>query len=117
MATRIQMKDTTTFVSIVEMGARDGLQNEPSQVSTDIKSALIDRLAAAGLQRIEAGCRSDRDDAKEQEPSGKYRLWLPAMGEDVDERQRHEPAEKPSAREDRQQARIMTAGGATEDLG
>ena len=41
MATRIQMKDTTTFISIVEMGARDGLQNEPSQVSTDIKAALI----------------------------------------------------------------------------
>jgi hydroxymethylglutaryl-CoA lyase len=43
------------YVSIVEMGARDGLQNEAMNVSAVIKSGLIDRLAAAGLQRIEAG--------------------------------------------------------------
>ncbi|MBU2099413.1 MAG: hydroxymethylglutaryl-CoA lyase [Gammaproteobacteria bacterium] len=42
-------------VSIVEMGARDGLQNEAGIVPAVIKAGLIDRLAAAGLQRIEAG--------------------------------------------------------------
>jgi hydroxymethylglutaryl-CoA lyase len=40
---------------MVEVGARDGLQNEASQVSTAIKVALVDRLAAAGLRHIETG--------------------------------------------------------------
>lgn len=47
--------NTDGKVSIVEMGARDGLQNEASIVSAAIKAGLIDRLAASGLQRIEAG--------------------------------------------------------------
>lgn len=42
-------------VRMVEVGARDGLQNEASQVSTAIKVALVDRLAAAGLRHIETG--------------------------------------------------------------
>jgi hydroxymethylglutaryl-CoA lyase len=42
-------------VRIVEMGPRDGLQNEPSRVSTDVKVELIGRLADAGLRSIEAG--------------------------------------------------------------
>ena len=41
-------------VRIVEVGARDGLQNEAGLVSTDTKLALIDRLADAGLRDIEA---------------------------------------------------------------
>ena len=43
-----------TRVHIVEVGPRDGLQNEKVSVSTDTKLALIDRLGAAGLSRIEA---------------------------------------------------------------
>ncbi|MFC0117320.1 hydroxymethylglutaryl-CoA lyase [Pseudoalteromonas xiamenensis] len=42
------------MVRIVEVGARDGLQNEQS-VSTAQKIALIDALAGAGLKNIEAG--------------------------------------------------------------
>lgn len=42
-------------VKIVEVGPRDGLQNEPQEVSIDVKVGLIERLAAAGLQVIEAG--------------------------------------------------------------
>jgi len=42
-------------VSIVEMGARDGLQNETTQLSAATKAELINRLAASGLQRIETG--------------------------------------------------------------
>ncbi|MGV6477292.1 hydroxymethylglutaryl-CoA lyase [Azotobacter vinelandii] len=42
-------------VKIVEMGARDGLQNEPTQLSVDARLALISGLAAAGLRHIEAG--------------------------------------------------------------
>lgn len=42
-------------VKIVEVGPRDGLQNEKATVTTDQKVALIERLAAAGLQAVEAG--------------------------------------------------------------
>lgn len=41
-------------VRIVEVGPRDGLQNEQQVVPTAIKVELIDRLAAAGLKTIEA---------------------------------------------------------------
>jgi hydroxymethylglutaryl-CoA lyase len=41
-------------VTIVEVGPRDGLQNEPDQVPTAVKIELIDRLAACGLPVVEA---------------------------------------------------------------
>ena len=41
-------------VRIVEVGARDGLQNEKTPVSTKVKVELIRRLGAAGLKTIEA---------------------------------------------------------------
>ena len=43
-----------TQVKIVEVGPRDGLQNEKLVVPTEIKIELIDRLADAGLRVIEA---------------------------------------------------------------
>jgi hydroxymethylglutaryl-CoA lyase len=42
-------------VKLVEVGPRDGLQNEPETVSTAQKIELIDRLADAGLTAIESG--------------------------------------------------------------
>ncbi len=49
---------STSFASnaeIVEVGPRDGLQNEPDRVvPTEVKLELIRRLADAGLRRIEA---------------------------------------------------------------
>lgn len=42
-------------VRLVEVGARDGLQNEPEHVATKDKIALIDRLSGSGLQAIEVG--------------------------------------------------------------
>ncbi|KAI8916126.1 isopropylmalate/homocitrate/citramalate synthase [Gorgonomyces haynaldii] len=42
------------FVKIVEVGPRDGLQNEPKMVSTADKVSLIKSLAGAGLQVVEA---------------------------------------------------------------
>ena len=42
------------LVRIVEVGARDGLQNEQTIVSAADKIALIDRLSATGLRSIEA---------------------------------------------------------------
>ena len=41
-------------VRIVEVGARDGLQNEKAIVPTATKIELIDRLSATGLRTIEA---------------------------------------------------------------
>ncbi len=41
-------------VRIVEMGPRDGLQNEKAEVPTAVKLELIERLADAGLTAIEA---------------------------------------------------------------
>jgi hydroxymethylglutaryl-CoA lyase len=40
-------------VSIREVGPRDGFQNEPEVVPTDVKVRLIEQLAAAGLKRLE----------------------------------------------------------------
>lgn len=42
-------------VTIVEVGARDGLQNEPVIVDSVDKIALINRLSASGLSLIEVG--------------------------------------------------------------
>ncbi|MBM3561375.1 MAG: hydroxymethylglutaryl-CoA lyase [Alphaproteobacteria bacterium] len=42
-------------VRIVEVGPRDGLQNEKTTVPTAVKVALVDRLSAAGLPAVEAG--------------------------------------------------------------
>jgi hydroxymethylglutaryl-CoA lyase len=40
-------------VTLVDVGPRDGLQNEKQTVATEHKVALVDRLQAAGLREIE----------------------------------------------------------------
>ena len=42
-------------VRIVEVGPRDGLQNEAGIVPLDVKVELVNRLSAAGLPAVEAG--------------------------------------------------------------
>ena len=42
-------------VKIVDVSPRDGLQNEPGSVPTEVKVELVDRLSDAGLQSVEAG--------------------------------------------------------------
>ncbi|WP_415775067.1 hydroxymethylglutaryl-CoA lyase [Shewanella oncorhynchi] len=54
LANLSQAANAKDRVSIFEMGARDGLQNEVA-VPTAAKIALIESLADAGLKRIEAG--------------------------------------------------------------
>jgi len=44
-----------TQVKIVEVGPRDGLQNEKLQISAEDKIALIEQLADAGVSYIESG--------------------------------------------------------------
>ncbi len=55
-------------VKMVEVGPRDGLQNEPGSVPAEVKVALIDRLSDAGLPVVEAG-------------SFVSRKWVPQMAD------------------------------------
>ena len=52
----------TEPVTVVEVGPRDGLQNECAVLSTDVKLAFVRALASAGLSRIEVAAfvRPDR---------------------------------------------------------
>src|SRR5512132_2715631 len=43
-----------SHVRLVEVGPRDGLQNEKATVATDVKIALINKLTDAGFPAIEA---------------------------------------------------------------
>ncbi|KAI5891304.1 aldolase [Schizophyllum commune H4-8] len=43
------------IVRIVEVGPRDGLQNEKGTIPADVKVQLIDRLGRAGMRIIESG--------------------------------------------------------------
>ena len=60
-----------THVKIVEVGPRDGLQNEKQVVPTAIKVELIERLADAGLPVVEA-------------TSFVSPKWVPQMGDNAE---------------------------------
>ena len=45
----------TRRIDIVEVGPRDGLQNDPATLSTDTKLEFIARLEACGVKRMESG--------------------------------------------------------------
>ncbi|TWJ09113.1 hydroxymethylglutaryl-CoA lyase [Altererythrobacter ishigakiensis] len=44
---------TQTAIELVEVGPRDGLQNEPDIVSTQVKLEMIDRMLGYGARRLE----------------------------------------------------------------
>src|ERR1700722_3112041 len=46
--------NSPNHVHIVEVGPRDGLQNEKAMLPAAVKIELIDRLSATGLKTIEA---------------------------------------------------------------
>lgn len=46
----------TRRIDIVEVGPRDGLQNDPGDLATDQKLEFISRLEACGVKRMESGC-------------------------------------------------------------
>ncbi|KAH8410132.1 hypothetical protein KR009_006752, partial [Drosophila setifemur] len=58
-------------VRIVEVGPRDGLQNEPKLLPANTKIELIDRLSETGLQTIEA-------------TSFVSAKWVPQMGDNAE---------------------------------
>jgi hydroxymethylglutaryl-CoA lyase len=76
---------------VVEVGARDGLQNEPSLVPTAVKVELIDRLTQCGFKTIETTSfvspkwipqMSDQDDvvqAIHEAPGTSYPILVPNM--------------------------------------
>lgn len=78
-------------VTVVEVGPRDGLQNEAARISTAEKVAFIDRLSDAGLREIEASAFvspkwiPQLDDASEvfarlrRRPGARYSALVPNM--------------------------------------
>ena len=44
---------TSNFINIVEVGPRDGIQNERRIIPLEVKLSLIHRLQQTGLQVIE----------------------------------------------------------------
>ncbi|KAG5340403.1 hypothetical protein C0989_001726 [Termitomyces sp. Mn162] len=52
---RTLVTSTSHLVNIVEVGPRDGLQNEKGVIPVDVKVELINRLGRAGAQIIETG--------------------------------------------------------------
>ncbi|KAJ7481890.1 hypothetical protein FB451DRAFT_1556063 [Mycena latifolia] len=46
---------SSNVVNIVEVGPRDGLQNEKGVIPVEVKAELVTRLGRAGVQAIEAG--------------------------------------------------------------
>jgi len=48
------LPDLPRKVKIVEVGPRDGLQNEKETIPAEVKIDLINRLTAAGFPNIEA---------------------------------------------------------------
>lgn len=61
----LQLPDSAT---VYEVGPRDGLQNEPSPVPTDVKRALVERLAACGFPYVEVS-------------SFVHPRWIPQLGD------------------------------------
>ena len=43
------------MIRVVEVGPRDGLQNEQATIPTEVKIAFVDALSRTGLKEIEAG--------------------------------------------------------------
>src|SRR6266576_3697961 len=41
-------------LTLCDVGPRDGLQNEPDMLASSVRAELVNKLAAAGLRRIEA---------------------------------------------------------------
>ena len=63
-------------VKIVDVGPRDGLQNEPSDISTETKVELVNRLSAAGLKFIEAAAFVSPKWVPKMADSGVVMEWI-----------------------------------------
>ena len=88
MFRRIICRKSSTHIKIVEVGPRDGLQNESKALSVDSKVDLINRLTRAGLTNIEVGSftklpqmqnTSQVLDKIERKKSATYSVLIPNM--------------------------------------
>ncbi|WP_022697675.1 hydroxymethylglutaryl-CoA lyase [Euryhalocaulis caribicus] len=75
----------TRRVEIVEVGLRDGLQNEKTLLPTDVKMEFIDRLLDAGCKRMEVAsfvnpklvpAMADSDDIMGRVPRDRGASWI-----------------------------------------
>ena len=75
----------TRRVEIVEVGLRDGLQNEKTLLQTDVKIEFIDRLLDAGCKRMEVAsfvnpklvpAMADSDDIMGRVPRDRGASWI-----------------------------------------
>ncbi len=85
------MSSIPTSVTVVEVGPRDGLQNEATTIPTDDKVAFVNRLSAAGLREIEVTAfvspkwvpsMADADDVvrrMDRRPGVRYSALVPNM--------------------------------------
>lgn len=64
-------------VTLIEMGPRDGLQNEPRQLPLPLKEELVHRLVGAGLTRIEVGAFVSPRRVPQMADSGELLARLP----------------------------------------
>lgn len=71
LSTPSSLLETPSYVKIVEVGPRDGLQNEKKVVPTDVKVDFINRLSSAGLPVVEA-------------TSFVSAKWVPQMGDNAE---------------------------------
>jgi len=65
------------FVRVVEVGPRDGLQNERASLDVATKAELVARLLAAGLSSVEAGSMVSKQWVPQMADSGEVLRALP----------------------------------------
>ncbi|KAI9882590.1 MAG: Iron-sulfur clusters transporter atm1, mitochondrial [Watsoniomyces obsoletus] len=71
----------SNHVKVVEVGPRDGLQNEKNIVRLNTKIGLIERLANAGLKHIEAGAFVSPNWVPQMADSSKVLEYLTKQGQ------------------------------------
>ena len=74
------MSSLPEFVKIVDVGPRDGLQNERAALAVADKAALVAQLLAAGLQSVEAGSMVSKAWVPQMADSGEVLRALPPRG-------------------------------------
>lgn len=70
-------------VLITDVAPRDGLQNEPELLPVEAKAALVERLVAAGVPRVEIGSFVNPKQVPQMAGTGEVARLLAARGHDL----------------------------------